>query len=241
MRGRTASPPALVSRQALPYNRSTGRTPDTGNAMHDQAAAIIAGHCREGLALREDFFLAHGEGLRMLALRAAACLARGGTLLFCGAGTDQTLARLLAAAFVHRHAMDRPALPALALGADAVLLAAVACGAGYDQALARQVEALGRPGDMLVALACEDAEQPVTQALRVARGRGLLTAGLARAGGEALALCELPVPLPAAQAPLAREVLLAAGHALCRLTDYYLFEHVAALAPWLPANGENEV
>ena len=101
--------------------------------MHDTALEIIERHAHDGARLREEFFLSQAHNLRHMALRAAACLAAGGKLLLCGNGASAALAQHLAADFVNRFAMDRPALPALALSADATSLTAIGGDLDFSQ------------------------------------------------------------------------------------------------------------
>ena len=201
--------------------------------MKDIAAEIAAAYSREGLALRETFFRTQTSLLCEAALRAAVCLAGGGKILLCGNGGDAACAQHLAAEFVHGCSMDRPALPALALCADAATLTAIGDGLDFSQVFARQVEALGRPGDMLVGISSAGAGADVIAALLTARRKGIVTLCLAQEDGELPLRCDLALTMPAAAPALMQEVQLAAGHMLCRLTDYYLFENVAALTPLL--------
>ena len=94
--------------------------------MNDSALDIIAAHARDGARLRETFFAEHAPMLRETALRIAACLAQGGKILLCGNGGSAADAQHLAAEFVNRFLVDRPALPALALTTDTSALTAIA-------------------------------------------------------------------------------------------------------------------
>ncbi|MBD5417574.1 MAG: D-sedoheptulose 7-phosphate isomerase [Desulfovibrio sp.] len=204
--------------------------------MSDAALEIIARHAAEGARLREEFFRLRGEALREAALEAAAAIAGGGKLLFCGNGGSAADAQHLAAEFVNRFLMDRPALPAIALTTDTSALTAIGNDMGYDEVFARQVEALGRPGDMLVAISTSGNSPNVLRALEAAGRGGLFTVGLSGAGGGRMrGLCRLLLETPAACTPLVQELHIAAGHLFCQLADHYLFENAAALAPLLEA------
>ena len=146
--------------------------------MGDSALKIIARHAAEGARLREEFFRQRGDTLREAALEAAAAIASGGKILFCGNGGSAADAQHLAAEFVNRFLMDRPALPAIALTTDSSALTAIGNDMGYHEVFARQVEALGRPGDMLVAISTSGNSPNVLRALETAGRGGLFTVGL---------------------------------------------------------------
>lgn len=208
--------------------------------MKDIALEIIAGHARDGALLREEFFRAQGQGLRDAALRAALCLASGGKILLCGNGGSAADAQHLAAEFVNRFLIDRPALPALALTTDASALTAIGNDLDFSQIFARQVEALGRKGDMLVGISTSGSSANVLAALQSARRAGLCTLGLTGQGGDMAPFCDILLAVPSRHTPLIQETHIAAGHLLCQLTDYYLFENVAALTPYLQSDSETE-
>ena len=209
--------------------------------MHDTALEIIKRHAHDGARLREDFFLSQGDDLRHMALRAAACLAAGGKILLCGNGPSAALAQQLAAEFVNRFAMDRPALPALALAADATTLTAIGGDLDFSQIFSRQVEALGRPGDMLLVITASGHTANIIAALEAARRGALLAVSLCSPESDLNRYCDVVIETPQAEPALVHELHLAAGHLFCRLTDYYLFENAVALTPYLQGRHTTEV
>ena len=209
--------------------------------MHDTALEIIEQHASHGARLREEFFLSQGACLRQAALRAAACLATGGKILLCGNGGSAALAQHMAAEFVNRFVMDRPALPALALSADATSLTAIGSDLDFSQIFSRQVEALGRPGDMLLAISASGHTANITAAITAARHAGLLVLCLSAPASDMARHCDFVIETPQAQPEFVQELHLAAGHLFCRLTDYYLFENAVALTPYLQSRHTTEV
>lgn len=198
--------------------------------MTERALARILEYAEAGAELRRRFFADHGPLLAGAALRLAVTLAKGNKLLFCGSGGNAANARSLAACFVNRFGMARPPLPALALsvGADADNDFASA------PALPRQIQALGNPGDMLIALSASGHNTGLIKAMESARGRALTVLALTGSrGGPMTLLCDMFIAVDDARPPLVQELHIAAGHVLCDLTDYYLFENVAELAPYL--------
>ena len=130
-------------------------------------------------------------------------------------------------------------VPAMALTTDTSALTAIGNDMGYDEVFARQVEALGRPGDLLVAISTSGNSPNVVRALEAAEAAGVFTVGLTgHGGGRVRGLCRILLDTPAASTPLVQELHIAAGHLFCQLTDHYLFENAAALTPLLAARRE---
>lgn len=149
-------------------------------------------------------------------------LAAGGKLLLCGNGGSAAECQHLAAEFVN--VLDRrrlrPALPAIALTTDTSLLTAIANDRGFEQVFERQVEALGRRGDVLVAITTGGFSPNVLRALSQARSQGLATIVLTGAGGgEAGALADVAVRVPSDRTQHIQETHLAVGHILCALVE----------------------
>jgi D-sedoheptulose 7-phosphate isomerase len=126
-------------------------------------------------------------------------LRAGGKLLTCGNGGSAAEAQHLSAELVGRYLDDRPALAAISLNADTVLLTAIGNDYGFDQVFARQVRGLGRAGDILIVFTSSGNSPNILRALEAARDLGLRSiAFLGRGGGKAkdLADCVLMVPHP---------------------------------------------
>jgi D-sedoheptulose 7-phosphate isomerase len=202
--------------------------------MSEEALRIVREHSAKGAAAREQFFAESASKVVDLARSLALCLARGGKLMFCGNGGSAADAQHLAAEFVNRFLMERPPLPALALTTDSSILTAIGNDYGFEQVFAKQVAALGKPGDVLIAISTSGNSANLLAALRVARDRGLATVGLlGKGGGEMLPLCDQVLLAPSDSTPIIQEVQIAAGHLLCQLVDYFLFEAVVELSPYL--------
>ncbi len=154
-------------------------------------------------------------------------LRRGGKILICGNGGSAADSQHLAAEFVS--VLDknrrRPALSALALTTDTSILTAVANDFGYAGVFARQVEALGRPGDVLVGISTSGNSDNVLEAMEMAARRQIRTIVLTGAApGRIGRLAELAVPVPSTEVQHIQEAHLAVEHLLCLLTEIALFE-----------------
>lgn len=154
----------------------------------------------------------------------ADALRAGGKLLLCGNGGSAADAQHWAGELVSRFAYDRPGLPAIALTTDTSILTAIGNDYGYERVFARQVEALGRPGDVLFALSTSGRSPNVLAALAAARARGLRTVGFTGAGGGEMApLCDVLLRVPHEATPRIQEGHEAMGHAICALVEATLF------------------
>jgi D-sedoheptulose 7-phosphate isomerase len=145
---------------------------------------------------------------------------RGGKLMFFGNGGSASDAQHLAAELSVRFAKDRRALPALALGAETAALTACANDLGYERVFARQVEALGRPGDLAFAISTSGRSANVLEALRTARAMGLTAAGLT--GGDGGAMKDLADPLivvPSTVTARIQEMHITLGQTLCQALE----------------------
>jgi D-sedoheptulose 7-phosphate isomerase len=130
--------------------------------------------------------------------RLCVCFEQNGKLLICGNGGSAADGQHFAAEFMNRFRVDRQPWPAIALSTDTSVLTSIANDAAFDDVFARQVEALGRTGDVLIALSTSGGSANVLAALRAARERGLVTVGFTgQAGAERLAPdCDLIVAVP---------------------------------------------
>lgn len=202
--------------------------------MSQRVQQIISNHAREGIRLREEFFTTHAERVEETARALALCLVNGGKILFCGNGGSAADAQHFAAELVNRFLIDRPPLPGIALTTDSSALTAIGNDFSFEQIFSKQVLALGKPGDVLVGLSTSGKSKNVNEALRVALESGLVTVGLGGGtGGEMVAYCHHLLVVPDTRTPLIQEIHSTIGHLLCGLVDYYMFEAVAELRPFL--------
>ncbi len=148
----------------------------------------------------------------------------GGKVLFCGNGGSAADAQHLAGELVSRFAFDRPGLAAFALTTDTSVLTAIGNDYGYEHIFRRQVQAVGNPGDVLVAISTSGNSPNVLSALVEARERGLVTVGLTgMSGGRMAPLCDHCVCAPAKETPRIQECHIAIGHTICQIVEERLF------------------
>lgn len=146
----------------------------------------------------------------------ASTLGRGGRLLVAGNGGSAEQAQHLAAELVGKLREDRPALSAIALCTPAAGLTAISNDYGYERVFARQVEAHGRPGDVLLALSTSGRSRNLLAAVDAARQRGLRCWALAGPGPNPLVeVCPEAVVVSSPEPQVVQELHLVAIHALC--------------------------
>ncbi|HWO27071.1 MAG TPA: SIS domain-containing protein [Kofleriaceae bacterium] len=144
----------------------------------------------------------------------------GKKILLCGNGGSAADAQHIAAELVGRYVLERRPLPALALTTDTSALTAIANDYGYEHVFTRQVEALGAPGDVLVAITTSGTSKNIVAAVEVARRIGMKVIGLTGAKGAAfVAACDAGVAVPSMVTARIQECHITIGHLLCEVLD----------------------
>lgn len=154
------------------------------------------------------------------AQHAASSMRAGNKLMFCGNGGSAADAQHLAAELVGRLVRDRRALPGLALSTDSSALTCIGNDFGFDEVFARQVEGLGRAGDVLIAISTSGNSPNVVRAVEVAKPMGIYTVGfLGRDGGKLAPLVDLPIVVPSDETARIQEAHIFLGHVMCALIE----------------------
>jgi D-sedoheptulose 7-phosphate isomerase len=175
---------------------------------------------REGLgrlaALATRVAAEQADLIARIAERYETALRHGGTLYFAGNGGSAADAQHLATEYVVRYRSQRPALRAVALTTDSSLLTAAANDMGFDEVFARQVEALARPGDVLVLHSTSGESPNVVRAAQAARARNVaVVAFLGGSGGTLRDLADLALVVPTDDTARIQELHLAVEHLIC--------------------------
>jgi len=144
----------------------------------------------------------------------------GGTLFFCGNGGSAADAQHMATEYVVRYRRNRRAYPAIALTTDTSLLTAAGNDIGFENVFARQVEALCRPGDLLVIHSTSGNSPNVIRAAEAARVKGVrVLAFSSRDGGALRALADHSVIVPTDRTDRAQELHLCIEHVICDVIE----------------------
>jgi len=156
----------------------------------------------------------------------AECFRKGGSLLLCGNGGSAADCQHIATELKSTLRRDfvRPALSAIALTTDTSFLTASANDFGFEGVFARQVEALGRPGDVLMGISTSGNSANILRAVERARELRLSVIGLTGSDGGSLGkCCDIAIRVPSVDVQHIQEAHIAIGHALCLLTESLLF------------------
>jgi len=147
-------------------------------------------------------------------------LRAGGKLLIFGNGGSAADSQHIAAELVGRFKKERKALAAVALTTNSSIMTAIANDYGYDVTFARQVEALGRPGDVALGISTSGNSRNVIEALNMARAIGMKTIGLAgKDGGKMKGLCDVSIVAPSNDTARIQESHITVGHIICELVE----------------------
>jgi D-sedoheptulose 7-phosphate isomerase len=170
--------------------------------------------------LQRRYFDAHAGFILAVGNRIADALRSGGKVLTFGNGGSAADAQHFAAELVGRYLKNRDAWPAIALTTDTSILTAVANDFGYDAVFRRQVEALGRKGDIAVGISTSGRSPSVVGALARAREMGLVTVGMTGNGGGVLAgQVDYLIDVPSPATPRIQEVHGVVIHVLCAIVE----------------------
>lgn len=186
--------------------------------MHE--SEVVAAALAETIALHEQVKQGTPQPLISAAAAIVASLGAGGTLLACGNGGSAMDAQHLTAELVGRFQRERKGLRAIALTNDTSVLTSVANDYSFERVFARQVEALGRPGDVVLGISTSGQSRNVLVALELARTQGLTTiAFTGRDGGEIGRAVEIHVNVASDSTPRVQEVHRTLLHVLCDLVE----------------------
>lgn len=155
-----------------------------------------------------------------LARRCADALRQGGKIIFCGNGGSAAQAQHLAAELVGRYKMERPALNALSLTVDTSNITAIGNDYGYDVIFSRQLEGVGRAGDVLIGLSTSGNSKNVVLAFEQAQKTGIFTVALVgEKGGRMREIADMALCVPAVTSAHIQEMHIAVGHLICDLIE----------------------
>lgn len=145
-------------------------------------------------------------------------------IIFCGNGGSAADSQHLAAELVSRLNFDRPGLAALALTVDTSALTAIGNDYGFESVFARQLEAVGKKGDVLIAISTSGNSPNVLKAIESARARGITVIGkTGKSGGKMAGMCDLILKMPSSETPKIQECHMMLGHIYCSLVELALF------------------
>jgi len=164
--------------------------------------------------------------LAKLAERLVLAFREGNKVLLLGNGGSATDAQHIAAELVGRFAFDRPALPALSLVENLSAVTAIANDRGFDNLFSRQIDALARPGDIVIAISTSGNSPNVLHAISAANKKDTHTVALTgRSGGKLKPIVDDCICVPSNDTPRIQECHILIGHILSELVEQELFSH----------------
>jgi D-sedoheptulose 7-phosphate isomerase len=150
----------------------------------------------------------------------AGVIQRDGRIFLAGNGGSAADAQHIAAELTGRFLKDRRAIAAIALHANSSSTTAVGNDFGYEQVYARELAALGRPGDVLIAISTSGESANILRAVDVARERSMAVVGLSGGtGGRLRDRCDLCLLVPSSETPRIQEMHITIGHTICQLVE----------------------
>lgn len=153
----------------------------------------------------------------------ASTLSSGNSIFWCGNGGSAAESSHLATELLGRFKNNRIPYPSISLNADTTLITCIANDFGYDEIYARQLEGLGKPGDLLVVLSTSGQSANILRVLEEAKKLGVTSiALLGKGGGPALKLADHSLVVPSEETARIQEVHLLVGHTLCEYAEMKL-------------------
>ena len=179
---------------------------------------------RETIEAKRAFFDANAEAVARAADMIIGAVRAGGKVLVFGNGGSAADAQHIAAELVNRLNYDHPPIPAIALTTDTSILTSIGNDSSFDRVFERQVRALGRKGDVALAISTSGNSPNVLRAVEAAREIGVTTIALAgRDGGKLATLTELALVVNADSTQRIQETHITIAHILCELVEDALF------------------
>jgi D-sedoheptulose 7-phosphate isomerase len=180
----------------------------------------ICAMAADSLDAKRRFFEQSSQDLARAARMIIESMLAGCKLLIFGNGGSAADAQHIAAELAFKMGREREALPALALTTDTSLLTAIGNDRSFDYIFARQIQALGRKGDIALAISTSGNSPNVIEAVKQSRETGIGTIGLLGAGGGKVAtLVDLAMIVPSDETPRIQEVHITASHIICQLIE----------------------
>lgn len=189
---------------------------------------IVAKSFRDSVKAKEKFFTKKNISLVVQSAELiAGSFKSGGKLIIIGNGGSAADAQHMAAEFVNRFEIERPPLPALALTTDTSNITSIGNDYSFDQVFSKQVRALGKENDVLLAISTSGNSANITKAAEAARSMSIKTIALTGKGGGRLAeKADIVLDVDSKTTARIQEVHITVCHILCELVDHMLFQKV---------------
>src|SRR5436190_23470918 len=192
--------------------------------------ALLRERLRTSIAVKQALLLDdnYQRLVIQVAIRITQSLNSGGKVIFFGNGGSAADAQHLAAEFIGRYLKERRALPALALSVNLSSLTAIGNDYGFDLVFARQIEALGKAGDVAIGISTSGNSPNVIQALGVAKSKSIYTVSLTgKSGGKSKNVADCTICIPSEETPRIQECHILTGHLICEIVEEALLKNLS--------------
>lgn len=200
--------------------------------MADQGLKQITDYLERSRDVVEDAIHSHEFLVSVADITDAVtdALRAGGKLLTAGNGGSAGDAQHIAGEFVSRLNYDRAPAAAIALTTDTSVITAIGNDYGYDKVFERQVLALGRAGDVFMAISTSGRSPSILKAMHAARQQGMVVIGMTgRTGGDMPPIADLMLHVPSESTPLIQQLHITAAHIICGMVEERLFPQGATV------------
>lgn len=185
--------------------------------------ALIQTALEDSIQAKERFFATHTHLVMDCAQAMADTLTSGGKILLFGNGGSAADCQHIAAEFVNRFQMERPPLAAIALTCDTSIITSIGNDYSYEQIFLKQIQALGKPGDMALGISTSGNSPNVVAAAQAAKEMGLRLVGFSGSDGQLKAISDMAFCVDSQVTARIQEVHILLAHILCDLTERILF------------------
>lgn len=186
---------------------------------------FIRRHIRQSIHVKEQLLDdVHVRLVAQVADEIVGAFRRENKVLLFGNGGSAADSQHIAAEFVGKYRLDRRALPAVALTSNTSSLTAIGNDYTFELVFARQLEAIGKPGDIAIGISTSGRSRNVLSALELAKVSGMTTIGLTgRGGGHMGSVVDYCIRVPSDDTPSIQEAHILIGHVLCDLVETLMF------------------
>lgn len=160
------------------------------------------------------------ENINVISKLCIDAIRRGNKIIFAGNGGSAADAQHLAAELVSRLCFDRPAMAGIAITTDTSALTAIGNDYGYEYVFSRQLAAIGREGDVLIAISTSGNSKNIIEAIKQANSQNIISIGFTgQKGGSMLGLCDYIINIPSNETARIQEGHISIGHILCGVIE----------------------
>ncbi len=186
---------------------------------------IVKNALYDSLKVKEDFINNNITEIILVAEKIVLAFTNDRKLMLCGNGGSAADAQHIAAEFINRFELERPPLPAIALTTDTSVITCIGNDYSFNDIFSKQVKAIGLEDDILMAISTSGNSPNILSAAKAAKDMGIYVVGLiGNDGGKLKGLVDSCLIVNSASTARIQESHILAGHIICKLVDYILFQ-----------------